>query len=46
MKFFDRLDDCINREYVAIEAETHGYGGFRAVCRAFGMSIATIRKGV
>jgi hypothetical protein len=45
-KFFDKLDECKKREYAAIEAETLGYGGLSAVHRAFGMSIATIRRGV
>lgn len=45
-EFFDKLDERRKRQYAAIEAESLGYGGQSAVHRAFGLSIATIRKGL
>ena len=45
-KFFDNLDERRKREYAAIEAQSLGYGGQSAVHRGFGISIATIRKGL
>lgn len=45
-EFFDKLDERRKRHYAALEAETLGYGGLSAVRRAFGMSLATIRKGI
>ena len=44
--FFNHLDERRKRQYAATEALSLGYGGQSAVHRAFGISIATIRKGI
>ena len=44
--FFNHLDERRKRQYAATEALSLGYGGESAVHRAFGISIATIRKGL
>ena len=45
-KFFDKLSESQKRNYVALEAQSLGYGGQSAVRRAFGTSLTTIRRGL
>jgi hypothetical protein len=41
-----RLDERLIREFAAVEASVYGYGGVRAVARATGLAINTVRRGL
>jgi hypothetical protein len=40
------MDERARRQWAAAEAKAYGWGGFRAVSSAIGMSVNTIRKGL
>jgi len=41
-----RLDERLIREFAAVEASVYGHGGVRAVARATGLAINTVRRGL
>lgn len=40
------MNERMRRQWAAAEAQSHGWGGVRAVCAAIGMSHNTLRKGL
>ena len=45
-QFFQTLNECQRRQYAAIEAQSLGHGGLRAVSQAFAIHVNTIRRGM
>lgn len=42
----ERFDERLTREFAAVEAKVFGHGGVRAVARATGLAINTVRRGL